>query len=100
MSRPPQFIRAADGLSVEIPITPGVSFGASELQTSTDLRTWTLVPGFPPTALGPFALPIVPEETARFYRFGNPTLGNSDGDCLLDVGKGSVPAIVEFLSTV
>jgi RHS repeat-associated protein len=83
-SHPPQFLRAADGLSFEIPITPGVSFGASQLQTSTDLRTWTPVPGFPPATAGPFALPILQEETARFYRFGNPTLGNSDGDCLLD----------------
>src|SRR5262245_44192833 len=44
MSRPPQFVFAADGLSFQIQVTPGVSFGASQLQTSTDLRVWTAVP--------------------------------------------------------
>ena len=84
VSHPPQFVRAADGLSFEIPITPGVSFGAAELQTSTDLKAWTPVAGFPPTAAGPFSVPLLPGDTARFYRFGNPALLNSDGDCLLD----------------
>ena len=84
MSRPPHFVFAPGGLSFQIEITPGVSFGASELQTSTDLRVWTPVPGFPPAAPAIFSVASLPGDTYRFYRFGTPGLLNSDGDCLLD----------------
>lgn len=83
-SHPPRFVRTADGFSFEIPIPPGVSFGTTALQTSTDLQVWTAVAGFPPTAPGTFSIPILPGDAARFYKFGNPALSSSDGDCLLD----------------
>lgn len=83
-SRPPHFVFAPDGLLFQIPITAGVSFGSARLETSTDLLTWTPVPGFPPSNPGVFTVAPLPGDTHRFYRFGTPGLLNSDGDCLLD----------------
>lgn len=83
-SHPPQFVLGADGWSLEIQVVAGVSYGSADLQSSPDLKTWSTVPGFPPSAPGTFSLPVEVEEQARFFRFALPELANSDGDCLLD----------------
>lgn len=83
-SRPPNFRRTPGTATFSIEVVAGITYGSSQLQTSTDLVGWGPVPGFPPATPGTFVIPSNPDEPARFFRFDLPSHRNSDGDCLLD----------------